>query len=87
MSAPRAVSGLQRDVLHLYRAALRAARRHDPSTRQSLCAFARHELERHRGVRTVEVQRIEHLLRKGHRQLQVLQSASGFSWTPPAAAP
>ena len=90
MSAPhRAVSGLQRDVLHLYRAALRAARRQalDEGSRGAMRAYVRAELERHRGVAKLDVQLIEHLVRKGHKQLKMLEASSGFAVVQAPAPP
>jgi succinate dehydrogenase assembly factor 1 len=77
----RAVSGLQRDVLHLYRAALRAARRQaDEGSRAALREYARSQFDAHRGVAKLDVQLIEHLLRKGHKQIKTLETSSGFAW-------
>ncbi|WIA12519.1 hypothetical protein OEZ85_012552 [Tetradesmus obliquus] len=76
------LSGLQKQVLSLYRSVLRAARQH-PSSRADVTAYARHSIEQHRQLsRTREVLRIEHLLRKGAKQLEALRSAdfAGFKW-------
>ncbi|GBG00383.1 hypothetical protein Rsub_13135 [Raphidocelis subcapitata] len=76
------ISGVARSVLSLYRQVLRAARRHDPTTRKHVEAFARAELEKSRGVSKTNVQQIEHLLRKGQRQLSQLQDPAfaQFRW-------
>ncbi|DBA90983.1 hypothetical protein WJX79_010971 [Trebouxia sp. C0005] len=74
--APR-LSGLQRQVLSLYRTVLRTARgkglQADPIAR-----FARTEFEsvthcRHRQVDKKNYQLIEHLMRKAKRQLAMVQ--------------
>lgn len=65
-------------VLGLYRAALRAAVRHpDPGTRASVAAYARHELDARRLLGLRDVQLIEHLIRKGRRQLAQMQVRAG----------
>jgi hypothetical protein len=72
-------------VLSLYRSVLRAARQH-PDSRASVQAYARHSIDQHRGLsRSREVMRIEHLLRKGSKQLAALRAAdfAGFSWQQP----
>lgn len=84
-----ALSGLQKQVLSLYRSVLRAARHH-PDSRASVQAYARHSIEQHRGLsRSREVMRIEHLLRKGAKQLGALTSPdfAGFKWTQPPPSP
>jgi succinate dehydrogenase assembly factor 1 len=86
--APPRLSGLQRQVLALYRSALRAAARHpDATTRSSVKAYARHQLETHRALPRADVMRIEHLLRQGGKQLAQLADPgfSGFAWRQPAA--
>jgi hypothetical protein len=72
-------------VLSLYRSVLRAARQH-PASRTDVQAYARHSIEAHRGLsRSREVMRIEHLLRKGAKQLAALTSPefAGFKWQQP----
>jgi succinate dehydrogenase assembly factor 1 len=74
-------SGIQQQVLSLYRHILRAAAHHPEPTRSSVRSYAREEFERFRAVSKLDVQRIEHLLRKGSKQLEWLMSPSfqGFS--------
>lgn len=76
------LSGVQHQVLQLYRSVLRAARSKDDATRSSVQAFARFELERSRGISKTNVQQIEHLLRKGEKQLAQLKDPhfAGFTW-------
>jgi succinate dehydrogenase assembly factor 1 len=76
-------SGIQRQVLALYRAVLREAARQPQPSKGAIQAYARHTLEQHRAtVSKGDVMRIEHLLRQGGRQLERLRSPdfSGFSW-------
>ncbi len=87
MTTQRALSGIQKDVLSLYRRLLRASRQcEDASTRQAVRGFSRYEFDRYRDVKTTDVQLIEHLVRKGHKQLAVLQEPGfvRFSWEPPS---
>ncbi len=76
---------LPHQVLSLYRAVLRASLRLDPPTRASVAAYARHELDAQRHLPLAAVQRVEHLLRKGRKQLAQLQDPhfSGFTWQAP----
>lgn len=67
------LSGVQARVLSLYRSILRAARTKDAATRHAVEAFARHELDKARRIARGNVQHIEHLLRKGERQLAQLR--------------
>ena len=71
--APR-LSGLQRDVLSLYRRCLRAARTKPASTRPNFEAFARREFGRNVGVDKKDFGAIEFLLRKGQKQLEVYEA-------------
>ncbi|KAK9817147.1 hypothetical protein WJX72_010302 [[Myrmecia] bisecta] len=68
------VSGLQRQVLHFYRNVIRTAREARPAESQQILQFARAEFERYREVDRKNYQLIEHLLRKGTKQLNLLQS-------------
>ncbi|RMZ55810.1 hypothetical protein APUTEX25_005851 [Auxenochlorella protothecoides] len=74
--APRRLSGLQKQALSLYRAALRVAAQKPPGQRKDLAAHARASIESHRGVSPKNYQLIEHLIRKGRRQLALLEDAS-----------
>ena len=80
MSAHRH-SGIQRQVLSLYRESLQAARRiPNPAGAAAAAAFARAEFRR--GASTVDrmdFQRVEHLLRAARKQLDTFSRASGFS--------
>jgi succinate dehydrogenase assembly factor 1 len=69
------LSGLQRDVLSLYRQCLRAARNKPADTRPNFESFARKEFEQHVHVDKKDFGAIEFFLRKGHRQLETYSSA------------
>lgn len=61
-------SGVQKQVLGLYRGLLRATR-DQPNMQQ----MVRDRFHQHRSIRRTEVLQIEFLLRQGRRQLQELQ--------------
>jgi succinate dehydrogenase assembly factor 1 len=85
----RSRSGLQRQVLALYKEALTAARAlpAGPSA-ASAAAFVRSEFHKGQLVERLDFQRIEHLLRAGRKKLDALASAdvSGFSCATPGGA-
>ncbi|RMX72626.1 hypothetical protein D0869_14421 [Hortaea werneckii] len=68
------LSGLQRDVLSLYRKCLRACRAKPSETKPNFYIFARKEFERNRGLNKKDFGTIEFLLRKGSRQLETYES-------------
>jgi len=68
------LSGLQRDVLALYRSCLRAARKKPAGTRPHFEAFARREFQKHIQMNKKDFSTIEFLLRKGNRQLEIYKS-------------
>ena len=69
------LSGLQRQVLALYRAFLRAARVKSPEARAPFVALVRQEFDRQRVLPKGNTAAIEYLLRRGQRQLAVLSSS------------
>jgi succinate dehydrogenase assembly factor 1 len=70
--APR-VSGLAKQALALHRALLRAARDKAPDARASIRARIRAEFERHRAIDPRDVMSIEHRIRHGRKQLELLR--------------
>ncbi|PSC70288.1 Found in Mitochondrial Proteome [Micractinium conductrix] len=72
---PKRLSGLQRQVLSLYRNVLRTSRDKVQAGGDSIAAFGRQEFERYRGLDKKDILRIEHLLRRGRRQLELFQTA------------
>ena len=66
------LSGLQRDVLSLYRRCLRAARLKPVANRPNFEAFTRREFARNLKL-DKNFSTIEFLLRKGQKQLEVYE--------------
>ncbi|KAF2178513.1 hypothetical protein K469DRAFT_598850 [Zopfia rhizophila CBS 207.26] len=65
------LSGLQREVLSLYRQCMRAVREKPADTRDNFRVFARTEFRRNVRLDKKDFGTIEYLLRKGHRQLEI----------------
>lgn len=66
------LSGLQREVLSLYRQCLRASRL--KPARKHFEEYTRVEFERNKGLEKKDFSAIEYLLRKGRRQLNTMSS-------------
>ena len=63
---------------------LRAARDKPPAAREAARRLLRDELVLHASVARSDVGRVEWLLRRGRKQLDVFKHADGVSvWTPP----
>ena len=78
----RSHSGIQKQVLALYREGLRAARLLPASSAAPAAAFIRAEFrEKARSVDRMDFQRIEHLLRSARKKLDGLRGkdVTGFS--------
>ncbi|KNE61249.1 hypothetical protein AMAG_06996 [Allomyces macrogynus ATCC 38327] len=74
-AATRRLSGLQRDVLHLYRASLRAARTKPAEYRANWTTFVQHEFRKTMDMHAVrDAHAIEHLVRVGRRRLETLRN-------------
>ncbi|KAG5932044.1 hypothetical protein E4U53_001514 [Claviceps sorghi] len=67
-------SGLQKEVLTLYRQCLRESRKKPASTRAHFEQFARTEFSRNLSLDKRDFAAIEFLLRKGRRQLDTYSS-------------
>ncbi|KAF2876268.1 complex 1 protein-domain-containing protein [Massariosphaeria phaeospora] len=63
-------TGLQKDVLALYRQCLRAVRDKPSATRSNFRAFARAEFRKHISISKKDFSTIEYLLRRGRNQLE-----------------
>ncbi|KAJ5789348.1 uncharacterized protein N7518_006359 [Penicillium psychrosexuale] len=64
-------SGLQRDVLSLYRKCLREIRNKPEDSRINFRNYARAEFQKYMAVNKKDFNTVEYLLRKGHRQLEL----------------
>ncbi|KAF8840741.1 hypothetical protein BDN67DRAFT_929624 [Paxillus ammoniavirescens] len=70
-------SGLQREVLALYRRALRMVRTKPPHTQSKFTLFVRYAFRTQAAsVSPRNVAAIEHLLRRGRRQIETYESSS-----------
>ncbi|KAH8422930.1 succinate dehydrogenase assembly factor 1 [Aspergillus melleus] len=68
------LSGLQREVLSLYRKCLREIQKKPAETRGNFKIYARAEFRKHLSVNKKDFNAIEYLLRKGHRQVEMYSS-------------
>ncbi|KAF7712722.1 Succinate dehydrogenase assembly factor 1, mitochondrial [Penicillium ucsense] len=68
------LSGLQRDVLSLYRQCLREIRKKPTESQPNFKTYARAEFQKHISVNKKDFSAIEYLLRKGNRQLEMYAS-------------
>ncbi|KAI0781989.1 hypothetical protein C8Q75DRAFT_796005 [Abortiporus biennis] len=67
-------SGLQKDVFALYRRALRMARTKPPQTQSKFRLFVRYNFKTQASAMSPrDVSAIEHLLRKGKRQVEMYE--------------
>jgi succinate dehydrogenase assembly factor 1 len=62
-------SGVQLEVLGLFRQLLRAVHAKGAETKSFGAQHVRKEFEQHRGVKKTNIQLIEHLIRAGRKQL------------------
>ncbi|AEO66135.1 0d5c62a4-349d-41d6-8b34-0403289286d6 [Thermothielavioides terrestris] len=65
------LSGLQKEVLALYRQCLRECRKKPAASRKNFQVFARNEFEKNIKIDKRDFGAIEFLLRKGRRQLDL----------------
>ncbi|KAK3341107.1 complex 1 protein-domain-containing protein [Lasiosphaeria hispida] len=68
------LSGLQKQILGLYRECIRECRKKPQASRSHFQAFARNEFNRNIGIDKKDFAAIEFLLRKGRRQLETYAS-------------
>ncbi|TLS24991.1 hypothetical protein PpBr36_07648 [Pyricularia pennisetigena] len=71
------LSGLQKEVLSLYRSTLREIRKKPETSQQHFRDFARAEFDRNLAIDKRDFAAVEYLLRKGRRQLETY-SAPGI---------
>lgn len=70
-------SGLQKQILSLYRDCLRHARTLAPESRTNAQVYIRHEFrEKAHAISKMDFQRIEFLLRQGRKKLKSLENSS-----------
>jgi succinate dehydrogenase assembly factor 1 len=76
-------SGLQLQVLTLYRSCLRIVRSLPPAARSPAALYAREEFRRFASVDRFDHQRVEHLLRAGKKKLSLVTDVgvTGFALT------
>ena len=67
-------SGLQKQVLSLYKQALTLARSKNPSDNQSSIDFVRKEFRKNKDLDKKDFRRIEFLIRKAEKQLKLFSS-------------
>jgi succinate dehydrogenase assembly factor 1 len=79
------LSGVQRQVLSLYRDALRRGAALPPPSRAAALDFIRAEFRAGLAVDRLDFQRIEHLLRAGKKKLDSLAKADAFRVSPAAS--
>ncbi|KAK9366640.1 hypothetical protein V1509DRAFT_629146 [Lipomyces kononenkoae] len=65
------LTGLQREVLSLYRSCLRAIRKKPPESKRNFLIFTRQQFEQHINISKSDFTTIEYLLRKGRHQLEI----------------
>jgi hypothetical protein len=76
------ISGLKKEALSLYRAVLRRIRMHGEgqeegaSSQKEMKIYARTQYEANRSISKFNVLRIEHCLRQGRKQLELLSQSS-----------
>ncbi|CAO3665394.1 hypothetical protein INT44_007403 [Umbelopsis vinacea] len=68
-------SGLQQDVINLYRSCFRAARQKPLANRPHFYTFIRQQFRQH-NLRKNDFATIEYMLRRGKRQLETYSSSS-----------
>ncbi|TPX67924.1 hypothetical protein SpCBS45565_g03470 [Spizellomyces sp. 'palustris'] len=78
-------TGLQRDVLDLYRSLLRVVRTKPESSRDHFYTYIRSQFRQDASsVSQRDISTIEFMLRKGRRQLEVLKSDNVVDISPPS---
>ncbi|AET39660.1 Sdh6p Ecym_4637 [Eremothecium cymbalariae DBVPG len=70
----RRLSGLQREVLHLYRRSIRVAYNKSSDSRPHFVSFIRKEFAKYRDVPKKDFNTIEYLIRIGHKKVDTYSS-------------
>ncbi|EFW14531.1 conserved hypothetical protein [Coccidioides posadasii str. Silveira] len=76
------LSGLQRQVLALYRQCLREIRKKPVGSQANFKRYARQEFQKNRDVNRKDFATIEYLLRRGQKQLEMYASPGIRNITP-----
>lgn len=74
MAAVRRLSGMQKAVLSLYKQCLRTVGTKPVAAQPDMRQYVRAEFDKWRHLKRTDVSRIEHLMRKGTRQHELLAS-------------
>ena len=74
MSVARRYSGLQKEVLNLYRSYLKAIATKAPEAQPAFRRAVRKGFDEHREIAKTDVTQIEYYLRKGMRSLETIRS-------------
>ncbi|KAH3900270.1 Sdh6p SCDLUD_003242 [Saccharomycodes ludwigii] len=75
MTAPKKLSGLQKQVVSLYRNCIRTAYTKPTENRHHFIDFTRKEFGKYKSLPKKEFGAIEHLLRLGNRRLEMLSQS------------
>lgn len=67
----RRLSGLQKEVVHLYRQCIRTAHKKPIENRPHFITYIRREFDKYRSLSRKDFSTIEHLLRVGNRRLEM----------------
>lgn len=68
------LTGLQKEALRLYRSVLRVSNTKPQELRTGVIAYVRDEFERLKNISPKDINLIEHHIRKGRKQLELLKS-------------
>eukprot|EP00798_Chlamydomonas_sp_ICE-L_P011105 gene11105-18721_t len=71
-----ALSGVQKQVLSLYRTAMRSIRSKPTELQPQLLTYLRQEFDKHKAVSPKNHQRVEHLARRGMKQVEMMMEGS-----------
>ncbi|SCV06091.1 LANO_0H21902g1_1 [Lachancea nothofagi CBS 11611] len=69
------ISGLQREVLQVYRHCIRAAHRKPLTNQPNFVRYIRTEFSKYRDISRKDFSTIEHLLRVGNRRLKMYSAS------------
>ncbi|CAI5759599.1 unnamed protein product [Candida verbasci] len=67
-------SGLQREVLKLYRMSIRCIKTKPPQTREHWRSFIHEEFGKYKGIPKIQFNTIEHLIRTGYKRYEMFSN-------------